>query len=101
MRTVAAGRGGDEQLSLTAERARLAREQADQDQDALKNAALRQELVDVKKAERAWSDPLRAIRSCLLSVPSRCRTRLGHLPVADTEVIDDEVRDVLTEEAGG
>jgi phage terminase Nu1 subunit (DNA packaging protein) len=36
----------------------------------------------------------------MLVVPSRVRQRLGHLTVADVEVIDREVRDALTEAAG-
>src|SRR5699024_9229532 len=43
IREVAAGRGGSEQMNLTAERARLAREQADSYE--LKNAVTRGELV--------------------------------------------------------
>lgn len=95
MRAVAAGRGGAAQSTLTAERARLAREQADA--CALKNAVTRGELVEVAEAERAWADTMRQVRSCLLAVPSRVRQRLGHLTVADVEVIDREVRDALTE----
>lgn len=98
IREVAAGRGGSEQLNLTAERARLAREQADQ--YALRNAVTRGELVEVAEAERAWSDTLRTVRSCMLAVPSRVRQRLGHLTVADIEAIDFEVRNALTEAAG-
>lgn len=98
VREVAAGRGGAEQLNLTAERARLAREQADSYE--LKNAVTRGELVDVAEAERAWSDTLRTIRSCMLAVPSRVRQRLGHLTIADIEVIDREVRDALMEASG-
>lgn len=99
IREVAAGRGGSEQLNLTAERARLAREQADTYE--LRNAVTRGELVEVAEAERAWSDTLRTVRSCMLAVPSRVRQRLGHLTAADVEAIDFEVRNALTEAAGG
>jgi phage terminase Nu1 subunit (DNA packaging protein) len=98
IREVAAGRGGAQQLNLTAERARLAREQADSYE--LKNAVTRGELVEVAEAERAWSDTLRTVRSCMLAVPSRVRQRLGHLTVADIEAVDFEVRNALTEAAG-
>lgn len=98
LRATAARWGGDRANDLTAERARLAREQADG--HALKNAQLRGELVEVAEAEREWNDTLRSVRSCLLAVPSRVRQRLGHLSAADVEVIDREVRDVLEEAAG-
>lgn len=98
VREVAAGRGGDEQPNLTAERARLAKVQADSYE--LKNAVTRGELVEVAEAERAWSDTLRTVRSCMLAIPSRVRQRLGHLTVADVEAIDFEVRNALTEAAG-
>ncbi|MGC9445841.1 AAA family ATPase [Cereibacter johrii] len=62
LRGIAAGRGGEEHTaSLTAERARLAKEQADA--QALKNAALRGELVPASDVERAWADTLRKVRS--------------------------------------
>lgn len=98
IREVAAGRGGDEQPNLTAERARLAKVQADSYE--LKNALTRGELVEVAEAEREWSDTLRTVRSCMLAVPSRVRQRLGHLTIADIEAIDFEVRNALTEAAG-
>lgn len=98
VREVAAGRGGAAQSNLTAERARLAKVQADSYE--LKNAVTRGELVEVADAERAWSDTLRTVRSCMLAVPSRVRQRLGHLTIADVETIDFEVRNALTEAAG-
>lgn len=60
LRGVAAGWGSEEQaINLTAERARLAKEQADA--QALKNAAPRGELVPAADVERAWGDVLRQV----------------------------------------
>lgn len=96
LRSIAAGRGGEEQgNSLTAERARLAKEQADA--QALKNAALRGELVPAAEVARVWSDTLRKVRSRLLAVPSRVRGAIPGLTVADMTLIDREVRDALQE----
>ncbi|QDY70013.1 terminase small subunit [Qingshengfaniella alkalisoli] len=100
LRSVASGRGGEEQaLTLTGERARLARAQADAQET--KNAALRGELVKASEVEREWADTLRHLRSQLLAVPSRIRQTLGHLSTADVEAIDRELRDTLTRLGNG
>ncbi|KPQ07466.1 MAG: Phage DNA packaging protein, Nu1 subunit of terminase [Rhodobacteraceae bacterium HLUCCA12] len=96
LRGTASGRGGEEQvLTLTGERARLARAQADAQE--LKNAALRSELVPASEVERAWSDTLRGLRSQLLAVPSRIRSDLGNLTPADVAKIDRIMRDTLAD----
>lgn len=96
LRATAAGRGGEEHvLTLTGERARLAREQADA--QALKNAVLRGEFVPAVDVARAWSELLRAVRSRLLAVPSRVRHSIPGLTGADVDRIDREVRDALEE----
>ena len=79
---------------LTTERARLAREQADA--QALKNAALRRELVPAAEVERAWTDILRQVRSRVLAVPSRLRQAVA-LPADAVAALDRELRDALTE----
>ena len=95
LRGIASGRGGEEQnLTLTGERARLARAQADAQE--LKNATLRKELVKAEDVERRWSDILRSIRARVLAVPSRLRGTLDLTP-AQIERIDRELRDVLSE----
>ncbi|MGE0425295.1 MAG: MerR family transcriptional regulator [Reyranellaceae bacterium] len=94
LRTVAAGRGGDGTQELTAERARLAREQADA--TALKNAAARRELVSTVEVEREWSLICRKVRNAILAVPSRARQTLPHLTGFDVEQLDREIRDALT-----
>lgn len=99
LRGIASGRGGEEQTAnLTAERARLAKEQADA--QALKNAALRRELVPAADVERAWGDVLRQVRARILAVPSRLRQALD-LTTADIDVIDRELREALTELGNG
>jgi phage terminase Nu1 subunit (DNA packaging protein) len=95
LRGVASGRGGEEHVaSLTAERARLAREQADG--QALKNAVLRGELVPAADVERAWGDFLRQVRGRLLAVPSRLRAA-GELSGAEAEAVDRALRVALAE----
>jgi len=86
-----------EALDLTAEKARLAKEQADS--MTLKNAILRGEMLNAAEVERSWSEQLRNIRARMMAVPSRIRQRLGHLTPADALIIDREVRDALTEAA--
>lgn len=99
LRGIAAGRGGEEHTAnLTAERARLAKEQADA--QALKNAALRGELVPAADVEREWGDVLRQVRARILAVPSRLRQSLTLSP-ADVDLIDRELRAALTELGNG
>lgn len=96
LRGVASGRGGkDGVLDLTAERARHAKEQADN--LALKNAALRHDLVPVADVEREWMTIGRQIRSGVMAVPSRVRQSLPHLTAFDADVIDREIRNALTD----
>lgn len=96
LRGTASGRGGEDHVNtLTAQRARLAKEQADA--QALKNGKLRGELVEAAEVERTWSDVLRQVRARVLAVPSRLR---ADLPGTDSSVfhaIDRALRDALTE----
>lgn len=100
LRGIASGRGGEEQVyELTAERARLAKEQADA--HALKNAQLRGELVQAAEVEARWAEMLRAFRSRMLAVPSRVRVRMAHLTATDIDAVDREIRDALAELGDG
>ncbi len=100
LRGVASGRGGDEAVAtLTAERARLAREQADT--VALKRAALTGALIPAADVERRWRQVLASVRTRLMGVPSRVRQHLPHLALNDVQVLDRELRDALTELADG
>ncbi|MEM0906180.1 MAG: hypothetical protein AAGJ94_02370 [Pseudomonadota bacterium] len=94
LREVAAGRGGEAATaSLTAERARLAREQADE--KALKNASLRGELIPAEEVKARWVDVAARVRGRLLAVASRLQGQLTHLSPDDVEAIDAEVRMAL------
>lgn len=100
LRDAAAGRGeGQDGRKLVRERARLASEQADA--QAIKNSALRGELVKADEVAREWADVLRGLRSRLLALPSRIRSDLGHLTAGDVTRIDRHLRDILTELGGG
>lgn len=99
LRGIAAGRGGEDHvLELTAERARLAKAQADAQE--LKNAQARGDLIRAEEAERAWSDLLRQLRSRLLALPTRLRAD-GALDGAASQLLDRALRDALTEIGGG
>ncbi|WP_101067281.1 hypothetical protein [Roseovarius salinarum] len=96
LRGVASGRGGEAEVyELTAERARLAKEQADD--RAYRNAVARRELVRVEDVAREWADALRKVRAAILAVPSRLRQRLPHLTAHDVEALDGELRRALEE----
>lgn len=96
LRSTAAGRGGEEQvLTLTGERARLAREQADG--IALKNAKMRGDLVEASEVERTWSDTLRQLRARLMAIPSRLRSDLPSLDRQTVTALDRALRDTLSE----
>ncbi|WP_288077661.1 hypothetical protein [Shinella sp.] len=92
-RAIAAGRGGATQvLDLAEQRARHAKEQADN--LSIKNAQLRGELVSAEEVGREWEDMIRTAGAALLAVPSRCADRLG-LERFQTETIDREIREAL------
>lgn len=98
LRSMAAGWGDDDQPTgssgLTAERTRLAKEQADA--QAIKNARARGDLVEAVDVERRWQDILRQVRSRILAVPSRLVSNQSLLP-EDTAALDRELREALTE----
>lgn len=96
LRSTAARWGNEEQAeSLTAARARLAREKADE--AARRNAVARGELVEAAEVLRGWTEILRQVRSRILAVPSRVRSALPHLDAAEVETIDRELRTALEE----
>lgn len=91
LRGTASARGGDAAVqALSAERARQAREHADN--IALKNAALRRELVPADDVVRSWSEILLKVRAGILAVPSRIWQRAPHLTAEDKNLIDEELR---------
>lgn len=96
LRGIAAGWGtADQAAQLTAERARLAKEQADA--QSLKNAKARDELVEATEVEAAWSGILRQVRARVLSVPARLRADMPHEAPSTFNAIDRALRDALTE----
>jgi phage terminase Nu1 subunit (DNA packaging protein) len=97
LREGAAGRGADS-ASLTAERTRAVRAQAELAE--LKGAKLRGDLLPAAEVEQEWAGILRDIRATILALPGRLQGRLGHLAAADVAVIDEEIRDTLRELCG-
>jgi phage terminase Nu1 subunit (DNA packaging protein) len=96
LRDLAIGRGGEPAIaSATAERGRLAKEQADN--MALKNAALRGELLPEADVVARWSSILRRVQAGVLAAPGRCAATLPHLSRQDIAAVDAELRIVLTE----
>ena len=87
---------GDE---LKQERTRLAREQADA--TALKNAALRGELVSRADTLREWQTVLRDVRAAMLAVPSRHAASQPHLTPHDIESLTTEIKRALEGLADG
>lgn len=84
---------------LSAEKLRLAREQADKLE--LANQAARRELLPASEVEREWSEILRHLRAAILALPSRIGQRVPALTQTDLAAIDGEIRDILTELANG
>lgn len=89
LREIAAGRGGEESQSLAAERARLAKEQADK--IAMQNAVTRRELVPVSVVENVLASIGAKIGRLLDSIPGTLRRRVATLSTDDVN----EVRLVL------
>lgn len=89
LREQAAGRTGS--TTLTAERIRVAKEQADALE--LKNAALRGEMLHARQVESEWASILRSVRSAILAVPAR----LPNLSLQDAQALNREIRNALTE----
>jgi len=91
------GKAGNREstLDLTAERARLAKEQADQ--IALKNTLARGETLDAEAVAREWEGIIADVRSAMLAVPGRLRRRAGSaLDSAVIGLVDHEIREALT-----
>lgn len=98
LREVAAGRalgpGGDD---LTAERARLAREQADH--YSLKNAVLRQQFLPRADITRAVTAAFQIVRDRFTALPARLAGPLARLtdPAEVRRRLDDAVQGALVE----
>lgn len=82
-------------LDLNAEKARLAKEQADG--QAMKNAQLRGELVEADAVAQEWEGIIADVRSAMLAIPGRIRRRAGGaLDAAAISLVDHEIREALT-----
>ena len=92
-RGVAAG----SRLDLNAERARLAKEQANQ--TAMRNATARGELVPASSVDRTMISVFSRIRSKLLALPNKAAPRLVGIrnPAQVQALLTDYVYEVLTE----
>jgi phage terminase Nu1 subunit (DNA packaging protein) len=95
LREQAAGRSGSK--TLTDERIRVAKEQADALE--MRNATTRGEMIPAREVEQAWATVLRDVRAAVMAIPSRIQQRLGHLTPHDVAEIDSEIRIALTEAA--
>jgi len=100
LRETASGRGGHDAVeSLTAERARLAKEQADG--HALKNQLARGELIPAADVQERWSDVCSTVRSRLLSIPSQLPAELPKITRVELDLIDRLIRNALSALADG
>lgn len=95
LRETASARGASSAEGLTAQRERIAREQADK--LAMQNAAVRREMLPRHEVVDEWASILRLVRSRMLAAPSRIQQTLGHLTAHDMDIIDRELRDALEE----
>ncbi len=94
LRGVAAARGDAVVIQhLTVERARLAREQADN--HALKNEALRNSLLDAAAVAKEWKNIEARVRVRLMATPTSIGHRLPHLTPHDLATIAEEIRLVI------
>lgn len=89
LREIAAGRSGTGDLNLVQERARLAKEQADERE--LRNAVLRGEYAPLVALEMAAADAGRQIGQILEGIPVQLKRRCPHLTGADLELIQEAI----------
>lgn len=85
LRGIAAGRGGDGALELTAERARLAKEQADR--IAMQNALARKEQMPTYLLEEILARASSRAGRILDTIPGKLRRRLPQLGSADLAAV--------------
>ncbi len=88
---------GGGSLDLTDERARLAKEQADD--KAMRNAERRGELINASEAFERWSAEVIEIRMQLLRIPSEVAAQLPELTPVQLDKIDRVIRDALVRAA--
>lgn len=98
LREVAAGRGGDSQSELTAERARLAREQADR--IAMQNAERRGELAPANVIEQVLARVGARVGRLLETIPGELRRRLPDMTAEDADAVTRTVNKARNMAAG-
>jgi len=89
LREVAAGRLASGDLDLAAERARLAKEQADK--IALQNAVTRRELAPVFLIEEVLAKAGAKVAGILDAIPGQVRRRMPALPSGELDAIASEI----------
>ena len=98
LREQAAGRlGRDEAIDPAKENALLRREQ--RENYRLKNAILAGSAVEIDAIEPGWARVVRAVRSAMLAVPGKVRMQLPTLTNHDGQVIEEIIRQQLTDAA--
>lgn len=99
LREIAAGRGasGETDLDLVAERARLAKEQADGQE--IKNALARSEVVPAADVENVWGQLIDRFRVRLLAVAPRVAPLIkpSHMVAEIEALIADAINEALAE----
>ncbi|MCJ2056655.1 hypothetical protein MKL09_08815 [Methylobacterium sp. J-048] len=98
LREVASGRGEDSP-DLTAERTRLAKEQADR--IAIENERTRGTILLADEALHRWSAEMVKLRAQLLAVSGKVAMALPQLTPHEVREIDRVVRNAMTAIAGG
>ncbi|MDH3636852.1 MAG: hypothetical protein OES09_00105 [Gammaproteobacteria bacterium] len=100
IRAIAAGRGADYgELDLTAERARLAKEQADRAE--MENAIRRGEQVNVEAVQDLWTVVLTNVKARLLGIPTKAAPELDGTIQQKRAVLDAQIREALEELSTG
>nr|USU31601.1 hypothetical protein NG677_20130 [Methylobacterium sp. OTU13CASTA1] len=98
LREVASGRG-EHAPDLTAERTRLAKEQADG--KAIENDLKRGRLIDAEVAGARWDHEIVKLRARMLAIPGDVALSLPHLTKHDIAQVDRVLRDAMDQAAGG
>jgi phage terminase Nu1 subunit (DNA packaging protein) len=97
LREAAAGRRGSDGTDLAAERARLARAQAEAQE--MKNAQARGELICAGEAEATMVGVMSAVRARLLALPTSCAPLVAEIdrPAECEEVLRTHLYDAMHE----
>lgn len=99
LREKATKRAATTRAELDSEQVRLKRAQAEKAE--LQTAQMRRALLPAGEVERSWAAILHGLRAAMLAIPSRVQQALPHLTAHDLNALDREIRDALTEAAGG